>query len=216
MKKLNLAAIGTLEQYQPQRPLTRRAMIEHKRNRRLALGPHVSLHFEDYMTMKYQVQEMMYVEQLSEAAAIQEEIDVYNPLIPDGNNLKCTLMIEFPDANQRRQALRQLIALERQVFLQVAGFEPVGAIANEDLTRSTPDKTAAVHFLRFEFTPAMIDAACQGAHWIAFSDHPRYRHRLDPIPEVIAQSIVRDFRRHSQIAAAPLAARNATTPLTET
>lgn len=193
MKKLHPAVISPLELYRQQRPLIRRAMIEHKKNRRLSLGPHVTLHFEDYMTMKYQVQEMVYIEQLADEAAIQEEIDVYNPLIPDGTNLKCTMMIEFPLQRERRLALRQLVGLEHRIFLQVADFEPISAIADEDLPRSTPDKTSAVHFLRFQFSPAMIDAARQGAHWAAFSDHPLYRHRIDPVSPQIMQALMRDF-----------------------
>lgn len=193
MRKLSLGVIGTLEQYQQQRALIRRAMIEHKRSRLLSLGPHVTLHFEDYMTMKYQVQEMMYIERLQDPAAVQEEIDVYNPLIPDGSNLKCTMMIEFPDQEQRRQALRELVELEHRIFLQIADHAPVAAIADEDLPRSTADKTSAVHFLRFEFTPPMIAAARSGATWRAFADHPRYRHQVDPMSSALTRQLLRDF-----------------------
>lgn len=193
MKKLHPAIISPLPLYRQQRPLIRRAMIEHKKSRRLSLGRHVTLHFEDYMTMKYQVQEMVYIEQLSDEAAIQEEIDVYNPLIPDGTNLKCTMMLEFPLEQERRMALRKLVGVEHVIYLQVTGFEPIAAIADEDLPRSTSDKTSAVHFLRFEFTPAMIAAARSGADWIAFSDHPLYRHRLEPVPAHVVQALMHDF-----------------------
>lgn len=193
MKKLHPAIISPLPLYRQQRPLIRRAMIEHKKSRRLSLGPHITLHFEDYMTMKYQVQEMVYIEQLSDEAAIQEEIDVYSPLIPDGTNLKCTMMLEFPLEHERRVALRKLVGVEHLVYLQVAGFEPIAAVADEDLPRSTPDKTSAVHFLRFEFTPAMIDAARRGANWIAFTDHPLYSYRLEPVPARFVQALMRDF-----------------------
>lgn len=193
MKKLTVASIGTLDQYQQQRPAIRQAIIEHKKNRRLALGPNATLHFEDTMTMKYQVQEMMRAENLRNNAAIEEELDAYNPLIPDGSNLKCTFMIEFPDENERRQALRQLINLEHHIFVQIEGFPPVAAIADEDLERSTDDKTSAVHFMRFEFSADMIEAAKNGSPWAVYSSHPAYVHRIDPLPDNIAGSLTRDF-----------------------
>lgn len=193
MKKLTVASIGTLDQYQQQRPAIRQAIIEHKKNRRLALGPNATLHFEDTMTMKYQVQEMMRTENLRNNAAIKQELDAYNPLIPDGSNLKCTFMIEYPDENQRRQALRQLINLEHRIFVQIEGFPPVAAIADEDLERSTDDKTSAVHFMRFEFSADMIEAAKNGAPWAVYSSHPAYVHRIDPLPDNIAGSLTRDF-----------------------
>lgn len=193
MKKLDLAGISSLDLYTRQRPLLRPAMIEHKKQRRLALGPHLMLHFEDYLTMKYQVQEMVYIERLTCSAAVQEEIDVYNPLIPDGTNLKCTMMIEFSDEQERRDALQRLVGLENRIYLQVLGYEPVCAIADEDLVRTTPGKTSAVHFLRFEFTPDMIAAARDGAHWAAFSDHPLYQHRMEPLPPLITQALLKDF-----------------------
>jgi hypothetical protein len=193
MKKLTLANIGTLDQYQQQRPAIRQAIIEHKKNRRLPLGPNATLHFEDYMTMKYQVQEMMRAENLRNNEAIEEELEAYNPLIPDGSNLKCTFMIEFPDENERREALRRLLNLEHHVFIQIEGFEPVAAIADEDLQRSTEEKTSAVHFMRYEFTPEMIAAARNGANWAIYSNHPAYQHRVDPLPANIASSLTRDF-----------------------
>lgn len=193
MRKLHPAAIRPPEVYRQQRALIRRAMIDHKKSRRVSLGPHLTLHFEDYMTMKYQVQEMVYIEQLADEAAIQEEINVYNPLIPDGTNLKCTMMLEFPCEQERHVALRELVGVEHRIFVQVAGFKPIAAIADEDLPRSTPDKTSAVHFLRFEFSPAMIEAARRGADWAVFSDHPLYRYRISCLPPPITQSLVRDF-----------------------
>lgn len=193
MKKLTIASVGTFDQYQLQRPAIRQAIIEHKKNRRVQLGPNATLHFEDYMTMKYQVQEMIRAEHLRDSAAIGEELDAYNPLIPDGNNLKCTFMIEFPDETERRQQLRKMRNIEHHVFLQVDGYEPVAAIADEDLVRATDDKTSAVHFLRYEFSPAMIRAAKQGATWKIFCDHPEYQHRVDPLPHNIASSICKDF-----------------------
>jgi hypothetical protein len=193
MKKLTVASIGTLDQYQQQRPVIRQAIIEHKNNRRLALGPNSTLHFEDYMTMKYQVQEMMRAENLRDAESITQELDAYNPLIPDGSNLKCTFMIEFPDETERRQQLKKLINLEHQVFIQIEGFEPVAPVADEDLERSTAEKTSAVHFMRYEFTPDMIAAAKRGASWAVFSNHPAYPYKVDPLPENIRSSLCRDF-----------------------
>lgn len=196
MKKLSIADLGTLDQYQKQRPAIRQAIIEHKKNRRIPLGPDASLHFEDYMTMKYQVQEMMRAERLRDEAAIAEEIEAYNPLIPDGSNLKATLMIEYPDETVRRQALKNLIGIEHSISIRINGFDPVHAIADEDLERSDGEKTSAVHFLRFEFNPEMIAAARQGAQWHIHCDHPAYRHSLSPLPEETTRSLVRDFAEH--------------------
>lgn len=193
MKKLTAVSIGTLDQYQQQRPAIRQAMIEHKTNRRLALGPNATLHFEDFMTMKYQVQEMMRAENLRDAESISQELDAYNPLIPDGSNLKCTFMIEFPEEQERRQQLKTLVNLEHQVFIQIEGFDAVAPIADEDLERSTAHKTSAVHFMRYEFTPDMIAAAKRGATWAVFSTHPAYLHKVDPLPENIRNSLCRDF-----------------------
>lgn len=193
MNKLTLGSIGTFDQYQLQRPAIRQAMIAHKKNRRVQLGPNATLHFEDTMTMRYQVQEMMRAEQLRDAAAITGEIEAYNPLIPDGSNLKCTLMLEFPVAAERRVQLHLLRNVEHQVYVQVAGFDPVSPIADEDLQRSAADKTSAVHFLRYEFSADMIRAAKEGATWIIFSDHPAYRYRLEPVPDHITRALCRDF-----------------------
>jgi hypothetical protein len=193
MKKLTVVSVGTLDQYQQQRPAIRQAMIEHKNNRRLALGPNATLHFEDTMTMKYQVQEMMRAENLRDAESIVQELEAYNPLIPDGSNLKCTFMIEYPEESERRLKLKTLVNLEHQVFVQIEGFDPVAPVADEDLERSTADKTSAVHFMRYEFTPEMIGAAKSGARWAVFSTHPAYLHRIDPIPENVRNSLYRDF-----------------------
>lgn len=193
MKKLTVVSVGTLDQYQQQRPAIRQAMIEHKNNRRLALGPNATLHFEDTMTMKYQVQEMMRAENLRDAESIVQELEAYNPLIPDGSNLKCTFMIEYPEESERRLKLKTLVNLEHQVLIQIEGFDPVAPVADEDLERSTADKTSAVHFMRYEFTPEMIAAAKSGARWAVFSTHPAYLHRIDPIPENVRNSLYRDF-----------------------
>jgi hypothetical protein len=193
MKKLTVADLGTLDQYQKQRPALRQAIIEHKKNRRVALGPDASLYFEDYMTMKYQVQEMMRAEKLRDTNAIEEEIAAYNPLIPDGQNLKATFMIEFSDEEVRRQELRKMIGIEHRIRIQIDAYEPVYPIADEDLERSTADKTSAVHFLRFEFSEEMIAAARKGAAWSIECEHPAYPYKVDPLPENIASSLSRDF-----------------------
>ncbi len=152
----------TLEHYARVRPEFRAKVMAHKKNRLVALGDHASLHFEDALTMQYQVQEMLRLERIFEPDLIQEELDVYNPLVPDGANWKATFMIEYPDVEQRKLALANLIGVENAVWVQVADFARVTPIANEDLDRSTEDKTSAVHFLRFELTPDMVAARRQG------------------------------------------------------
>lgn len=191
--KLTLADIDTLAHYQQQRPAMRQAIIAHKKHRRVALGSNVTLHFEDRATMKYQVLEMLRAGNLHSEEAIADELDAYNPLIPDGHNLKCTLMIEYSDASRRKAALRALVGLEHHVCIQINGHPPVPAIADEDLPRSTADKTSAVHFLRFEFTADMIAAARSGAPWVIYSGHPAYQQRVDPLPDAIASALSRDF-----------------------
>ncbi len=191
--KLTVADLSTPEQYQRQRQDIRRAMIAHKKKRRVALGPHVTLHFEDRLTMKYQVQEMMRAENLRSEQDIAQELAAYNPLIPDGSNLKCTLMIELPDAGQRQHALRQLVGLEHHINLQIEGYPAVTAIADEDLPRTTADKTSAVHFLRFEFTAEMVAAARSGASWTLSSQHPAYACQVAPLPTQLVDALCCDF-----------------------
>ncbi|MEW6291703.1 MAG: DUF3501 family protein [Pseudomonadota bacterium] len=165
----------SLEQYARVRPEFRAKVIAHKKNRIVAVGPHATLHFEDRLTMQYQVQEMLRLERMFEPEAIQEELDVYNPLIPDGSNWKATFMIEFPDEAERKVQLARLVGIEKAVWVQVADFARVTPIANEDLDRETADKTASVHFLRFELTPAMCQAVKAGAAIRVGIDHPHYQ-----------------------------------------
>lgn len=193
MKKLTLDCVGSLEDYLQNRSFNRSAVIAHKKNRRISLGPNISLHFEDFLTMRHQVQEIMRAENLTDVAAIQHEIDVYNPLIPDGCNLKCTLMLEFPDPDERQRQLRQLIGIETSIFIRIGDCAAVAAIADEDAQRCTPDKTSAVHFLRYEFTDAMINAAKGGANWTIFSEHPAYCHVLSALPAKVATALSLDF-----------------------
>ena len=175
MPKIARDSLMTLEAYAKARPEFRARVIAHKKNRTVALGVHVTLIFEDELTMRYQVQEMLRVEKIFEEAGIQDELDAYNPLIPDGNNFKATMMIEYPDADERQRMLARLIGIEDRVWLRVAGHSPVYAIADEDLDRETDIKTASVHFLRFELTQEMVVAVKGGAVLAAGVDHPAYR-----------------------------------------
>ncbi|HEU0186801.1 MAG TPA: DUF3501 family protein [Gallionellaceae bacterium] len=186
MQKLSRENLYSLEKYATIRPKFRARVMEHKDRRRVAIGEHAALYFEDALTMQYQVQEMLRLERIFEAEGIQDELDVYNPLIPDGSNWKATFMIEYDDVEERKRALARLVGIEKQVWLQVAGHDKVFAIANEDLDRSAPDKTAAVHFMRFELTPAMVSAVKQGAGVSAGIDHPAYRESTGLSPQVTA------------------------------
>lgn len=193
MKKLERTDLYPLEVYAEKRADFRARVLEHKRDRRLHLGPHLTLLFEDRLTIQYQVQEMLRIERIFEPAAIQEELDAYNPLIPDGGNLKATLLIEFPDIELRQRELARLGGIEHRVYAAVAGQPPVFAIADEDLPRSEEDKTSAVHFLRFEFAPAII-AALRGGAGLAFGiDDDRLRLRA-PAEANVLRSLLADFR----------------------
>ena len=152
MKKLTRSELLSLETYSAERADFRNRVLAHKANRRVEIGPHATLYFEDALTMQYQVQEMLRIERIFEADQIQEELDAYNPLIPDGTNLKATFMLEYPEVEERREALARLLGVEKAVWLQVNGNERIRPIANEDLERETSDKTSAVHFLRFELS----------------------------------------------------------------
>lgn len=175
MNPLTHEALFSLEQYARVRKDFRAKVIAHKKHRIVAIGPNATLHFEDRLTMQYQVQEMLRLERIFEPELIQEELDVYNPLIPDGSNWKATLMLEFPDEAERKTQLARLIGIEKAVWLQVADYARVTPIANEDLERETPDKTSSVHFLRFELTPQMRHAVKAGAAIRAGIAHPHYQ-----------------------------------------
>jgi hypothetical protein len=176
MKLLSREDLLPLEQYAEQRADFRDRVMAHKKDRRVNIGPHLTLYFEDRLTIQYQVQEMLRIEKIFEAGAIQEELDTYNPLIPDGSNLKATAMFEFEDVELRQKRLRELVGVENHVWLQVEGFEKVYAIANEDLERSTDKKTSAVHFLRFELDDEMASAAQSEARISLGVDHDFYRY----------------------------------------
>ena len=192
MSKLTAADLMSLEQYARERQAFRAKIIEHKKTRQLALGEHATLYFEDALTMQYQVQEMLRIERIFEPEGIQEELDVYNPLIPDGNNWKATFMVEYDNPEERKIMLAKLIGVDKAVWMQVEGFDKVRPICNEDLARETEDKTSAVHFMRFELTAEMVAAARQGVPLHAGIDHPEYTVQV-VIPEAIRQSLANDL-----------------------
>ena len=193
MSKLTRQDLFSLEKYAEIRDEFRARVIEHKKNRRVPLGDHAALYFEDRLTMQYQIQEMLRIEKIFEAAGIQEELDVYNPLIPDGANWKATFMVEYADEAERRAALARLVGIERDIWLRVDGFDPVVPIANEDLERSTQDKTASVHFMRFELTPAMVAAVKRGADLAAGVSHRAYQATFSPLPRAVRDSLAADL-----------------------
>ena len=191
--KLTRSDLMSLEQYSSGRPAFRARVLEHKKKRLVAVGPNVTWYFEDRLSVQYQVQEMLRVERIFEAAGIQDEIDAYNPLIPDGSNWKVTFLIEFPDADERRTRLSGLKGVEDACWVEVEGHERVPAIADEDLERENEEKTSAVHFLRFELTAAMTKAARAGAAISIGIDHANYRHELRPLPQAIRDSLTEDL-----------------------
>jgi len=194
MEKLTRSDLYSLEQYAQTRPEFRSKVIAHKKNRRVPLGDIAALYFEDRLTMQYQIQEMLRVERIFEDEGIQEELDAYNALIPDGSNLKATFMIEVPDEDERRKELARLKGIEDEVWLRVDGFDPVFAIADEDLERENEEKTSSVHFLRFEFTPEMIAAVRNGAALGAGISHVGYTRQLEPLPANIRAALIQDFQ----------------------
>ena len=191
--KLRPEDLFSLEQYARQRPEFRPKVIAHKRNRTLQCGPNATWLFEDRLTVQYQVQEMLRIERIFEAAGIADELNAYNPLIPDGSNWKATLLIEFPDINQRRVALANMKGIEDRCWVQVAGHARVFAIADEDLERENEEKTSSVHFLRFELAPAMAAAVKGGAAVSIGIDHENYRHAVDPLPQATRDALARDL-----------------------
>lgn len=191
--KLSRNDLYPLEHYAEIRKEFRARVLDHKQNRQVGIGPVATLYFEDRLTMQYQIQEMLRVERIFEAAGIQDELDAYNPLIPDGCNWKATFMIEVPDAAERPQVLAKLVGVEDRVWVRVGDAEPVFAIADEDMERATADKTSSVHFLRFELTPAMAAAAKQGAAISMGIDHPAYPQTVGPVAEAVRAALVADL-----------------------
>jgi hypothetical protein len=193
MEKLTRGDLYSLEQYAELRPEFRARVIAHKQNRKLPIGPVATLYFEDRLTVQYQIQEMLRVERIFEAPGIEEELAAYNPLIPDGGNWKATLMIEEPDVDRRRQLLAGLVGIEDRVWVFIGGHERVFAIADEDLDRGTEDKTSSVHFLRFDLSPAMIEAAKAGAALSFGIDHTNYKFRVEPVTENVRTALLADL-----------------------
>ena len=176
----------SLEAYARERNAFRARVIEHKKRRTVPLGSHVTLLFEDELTIRYQVQEMLRIERIFEAQGIQHELDSYNPLVPDGSNWKATMLIEYPDAEQRKRKLAELKGIERRVWIEVQGGERVYAIADEDLERENEEKTSSVHFLRFELGAPLREALARGAPVTLGVDHPRYAASAELAPDVRA------------------------------
>lgn len=176
MRKLAPSDLYSLEEYHGLRPEFRSRVLAHKKDRQIAVGPIATLYFEDRLTIQYQVQEMLRIERIFETEAIEDELAAYNPLIPDGTNLKATFMIEIPDVEERRRELKRLAGIEFRVYARVDGFEPVFGEADEDMERTTEEKTSAVHFLRFELSTPMSAALKRGAALSIGTEHPEYSH----------------------------------------
>ena len=193
MNKLTVGDLLTLERYARERPTFRARVLEHKRDRQLAVGPHVTWLFEARLTMQYQVQEMLRAERIFEPEGIAEELESYNPMIPDGTNWKVTLLIEDPNEAERRERLSQLRGIEDRCWVQVTGQDRVVAIADEDLERENEEKTSAVHFLRFELSPAMIAALRAGSQLSAGIDHPADTETVQPVPAAVRTSLLADL-----------------------
>ncbi len=183
----------SLEEYAKQRATFRQRVLAHKKSRSVALGDHVTLTFEDELTVRYQVQEMLRIERTFDEQGIIDELGAYNPLVPDGNNLKATMMVEYPDPEQRRIWLGLLIGIEDKTWVQVAGYERVMAIADEDLDRENDEKTSAVHFLRFEFSNPMKAALHGGAALAMGIDHEAYSVLVAAIDEATRRSLLADL-----------------------
>lgn len=194
MTRLSRADLWSLEEYAEERPAFRAKVIAHKQYRQVALGDNARLYFEDSLTIRYQIQEMLRIEKVFEARGIEEELEAYNPLIPDGDNWKATFMIEFADPQERADQLAKMIGIEDKVWMQVEGFDPVYAIADEDLDRENDVKTSSVHFMRFQLNSAMIAAAQNGAIITAGIEHPAYRIEGVTLAPEVRESLVADLK----------------------
>jgi Protein of unknown function (DUF3501) len=192
MPSISRDSLLTLEAYARQREEFRARVLAHKRHRTVHVGSNVTLIFEDELTVRYQIQEMLRIERTFDEEGIRAELDAYTPLIPDGTNLKATMMIEFEDPEQRKAELERLRGIERRVYLEVRATR-IFAIADEDMERENEKKTSAVHFLRFEFDPAALSALRAGSALVAGIDHPAYSARIDALPPEAVTSLLRDF-----------------------
>lgn len=186
-------SLMSLEVYAKKRVEFRKQVIEHKKHRTVHLGNHVTLLFEDEMTLRYQVQEMLRIEKIFEEEGIQSELDAYNPLCPDGSNFKATMLIEYENVVDRKAALARLIGIEDRLFVQVEGQQRVYAIADEDLDRENEEKTSAVHFVRFELTPEMKAALKGGAQMMVGCDHPNYPVHVEELPQETLAALLKDL-----------------------
>ncbi len=193
MDMLKREDLYSLEDYAKARPEFRQKVMEHKKARQVALGEHARLYFEDRLIIQYQIQEMLRAERIFEQEGIQDELDAYNPLIPDGSNWKATFMIEYPDADERKQMLGKLLGIEDKTWVQVEGFDKVYAIADEDLERETEEKTSSVHFLRFELERPMARAVKEGANIAMGIDHEHYRATLEAVPRPVREALAADL-----------------------
>ena len=193
MDKLTREGLFSLEKYAEVRNDFRAEVMAHKRDRRLSLGTNATLYFEDRLTMQYQVQEMLRIERIFEAAGINEELGAYNPLIPDGNNWKATFMVEFPEIAERRAMLHRLVGIEDRVWMQIDEFERIRPIADQDLERDTEEKTSAVHFLEFRLPPEQVRALKEGASLAAGIEHENYHVEVRPVPDNVRNSLLNDL-----------------------
>jgi len=193
MPQIRRESLLTLEAYAKSRGDFRKQVLAHKKARTVHLGEHLTLLFEDELTIRYQVQEMLRAEKTYEEAGIQDELDAYNPLVPDGSNWKATLLIEYEDIDERKRALASLKGVEDRVWVQVEGCARVHAIADEDLERENAEKTSAVHFARFELTTEMIAALKYGMALAIGVDHPAYTFTLSPVPDATRRALLADL-----------------------
>jgi len=193
VKKLTRRDLISLEQYASDRPRLRSEVIAHKQLRNVQVGPNMTWCFEDTTTIRYQVLEMLRAERIFEGDGIQGELDAYNPLIPDGSNWKVTLLLEFPDPEERRIRLEKLIGVEDRCWVRVSEMERVFAVADEDMERENEEKTSAVHFLRFELTASMVEAMKSAASLSIGVDHDNYRHVLGPLAAPVRNSLTGDL-----------------------
>jgi hypothetical protein len=197
MVDLSRDDLWSLEEYAVERPGFRARVMEHKKTRQVALNEHARLYFEDALTIKYQVQEMLRIEKVFEAAGIMEELEAYNPLIPDGTNWKATFMLEYEDPGERALRLAELIGIEDKIWIQVAGCDRIWPIADEDLDRATADKTSSVHFMRYELDNSMITAAHSGAGITLGIDHPAMQVEGVQVEEAVRESLAGDLQEVS-------------------
>ena len=193
MKKITREDLLSLEKYSEVRNDFRSKVIKHKKNRRLEIGPNATLYFEDNLIMHYQIQEMLRAERIFESNAINDELAVYNELIPDGNNWKATFMIEYADEGDRRLALSKMFGIEDKVWLKIDGFNEIYPFSDEDLERENENKTSAVHFLRFQLNHEMVGALKLGSQLSAGISHGAYQHTVNPIPDNIRESLISDL-----------------------